>query len=101
MPSLVTIEQVRSQLRIDAGTDDALVNGLITAAERSVEVHTGRTIADGADAFGDDTPIASQAVLLLVSTWYDNRDSIAPNSAVAELPLAVTWLLWPLKRLTV
>lgn len=101
MASLVTLDQVRSQLRVDAGTEDDLITGLISAAERAVEVQTGRTIAAGNDEFGADAPIAAQAVLLLVSTWYDNRDSIAPNTAAAELPLAVTWLLWPLKRLVV
>lgn len=101
MADLVTIERVRAQLRIDAGTEDTLVEGLVMAAQRAVEVHTGRTVADGDNAFGADAPIAAQAVLLLVSTWYDNRDSVAPNTAAAELPLAVTWLLWPLKRLPV
>ncbi len=100
MPALVTLEQVRAQLRIDAGTEDSLVEGLVSAAERAVEIHTGRTIATGDVEFGADAPIAAQAVLLLVSTWYDNRESVAPNTAAAEMPLAVTWLLWPLKRMS-
>lgn len=101
MASLVTIEQVRAQLRVDPGTDDALIDGLVAAAERAVELATDRTIAPGPDEFGADTTIAGMAVLLLVSTWYDNRDAVAPNTAAAELPLAVTWLLRPLRRLTV
>lgn len=101
MADLVTMDQVRQQLRVDADTDALLIEGMVTAAVRAVELHTGRTVADGADAFGqEDTKVASQAVLMLVSTWYDNRDTSAPASST-ELPLAVSWMLWPLKRLSV
>lgn len=102
MSELVTIQQVLEQLRVDPDTDNALIHGMLAAATRAVEIHTGRTVAEGADAFGEqDGKVAAQAILLLVSTWYDNRDSVASNTSAAEMPLAVSWLLWPLKRLTV
>lgn len=101
MAELITMEQVREQLDIDEGVDVALVTGFVAAATRAVEIHTGRTVADGPTTFGNDAPVAAQAVLLLVRTWYDNPEAVAPNAAALELPLAVTWLLWPLKRLSV
>ncbi len=102
MPRLVTIDQVWDQLRVDAGSDDQLIDGMVAAAERAVEIHTGRTIDPGANEFGEqDSKVAAQAVLLLVNVWYDNRDGLAGGTVSGELPLAVTWLLWPLKRLTV
>ena len=101
MADLVTANQVRQQLDLDDGVDEALIAGFIAAATRAVELHTGRTVADGATTFGDDAPVAATAVLLLVRTWYDNPDALAPNTAATELPLAVTWLLWPLTRLSV
>lgn len=101
MADLVTMEQVREQLDLEAGVDATLVTGLVAAATRAVELHTGRTVADGPTTFGNDAPVAAQAVLLLVRTWYDNPEAVAPNSAALELPLAVSWLLWPLKRLSV
>jgi uncharacterized phage protein (predicted DNA packaging) len=102
MASLVTLEQVRAHLRVDDTTDAALIEGMVAAAERAVEIATERTIAPGLAEFGpEDSKIAAQAVLLLVTTWYDNRDGLGSGQATAELPHAVTWLLWPLKRLTV
>ena len=38
---------------------------------------------------------------MLVTTWFDNRDSVTTTGVASELPLAVSWLLWPLKRLSV
>ncbi len=98
MVELVSIEQVREQLDLDEGADVALVTALVDAATRAVEVHTGRTIEDGPAAFGKDAPVAAMATLLLIRTWYDNPEAVASNSAAVELPLAVSWLLWPLKR---
>lgn len=101
MADLVTMEQVREQLDLDDGADVTLVTGLVAAATRAVEVHTGRTVEDGPVGLGNDKPVAAMAALLLIRTWYDNPEAVASNSAAIELPLAVTWLLWPLKRLTV
>lgn len=101
MDELVTLEQVRQQLDLDEGVDAALLAGLVAAATRAVELNTGRTVAEGATAFGPDAPVAAMAVLLLVRTWYDNPEAVASNSAAVELPLAVSWLLWPLKRFAI
>lgn len=98
---LVTPEQARQQLRVDEGVDEALIDGLVVAATRLVEVCTGRTVADGDDAFGPDASIAGQAVLMLVRSWYDNPDPVLIAAAPVELPPAVAVLLWPLKRLKV
>lgn len=101
MADLVTLEQVQQQLDLDEGVDETLILGFIAAAARAIELHTGRTVADGVNTLGADRPVAATAALLLIRTWYDNPDALAPNTAATELPLAVTWLLWPLKRLTV
>ncbi|MEH3121985.1 MAG: head-tail connector protein [Sphingomonas phyllosphaerae] len=100
MADLVTIDQVREHLDLDEGADVTLLTGLIAAASRTIELQTGRTLADGPTTFGDDKPVAAMAALLLIRTWYDNPEAVSANSAVVELPLAVSWLLWPLKRLT-
>lgn len=101
MAALVTMAQVREQLDLDDGVDETLITGFIAAATRAVELHTGRTVAAGDTTFGDDAPVAAQAALLLIRTWYDNPEAVSANSNAIELPLAVTWLLWPLKRLSV
>lgn len=102
MGSPLNIERVRQQLRVDGNNEDELVSGLIAAATRAVEVHTGMTFSDGPTAFAtEDVELASTAALMLITNWYDNRDGIAVGAAAVELPHAVTWLLWPLKRLSV
>lgn len=102
MASPLTMTRVRQQLGVVTDDSDELIFGLIAAATRSVEIHTGMTFADGPNVFtNDDAEVAAQAALMLVTTWFDNRDSIAANGTATELPLAVTWLLWPLKRLSV
>lgn len=103
MAELVTIEQARLQLKVDPGPRDALIRQYLAAATRMVELETGRTVEPGSAAeFGDaDRPVAAQAVMMLVRGWYDRPDGISPNTAASELPFAVSFLLWPLKRLTV
>ena len=46
----------------------------------------------------DDFAIVIQAMLLLCGHWYRNREAVAGGGAPAELPLAVTWLLQPLRQ---
>ncbi|MBY9062305.1 head-tail connector protein [Sphingomonas yunnanensis] len=102
MAELVTIEQARMQLKVDPGPLDSLIRQYLEAATRMVELETGRTVEPGTAEFGDkDRPVAAQAVMMLVRAWYDRPDGIAPNTAASELPFAVSFLLWPLKRLTV
>lgn len=97
----LTIQRVRQHLRIDADGEDALIFGFVAAAQRAVENYTGRTFAEGAQTFSEeDLEVAGLAALMMISTWYDNRASSAPGTT-SELPLAVTWLLWPLKRLVI
>lgn len=102
MATPLTLEQARLQLKLETNEEDQLVVGLLAAATRAVEIHTGRTFAAGVQAFEPaDADVAAQAALMLVTAWYDNREGYSINAASAELPLAVTWLLWPLKRLTI
>ena len=101
MASPLTIDRVLQHLRVEGDDDDELVFGLLASATRAVENYTGRTFAEGDWAFNsEDADVAALAALLLIGTWYDNRASLAPG-ATSELPLAVTWLLWPLKRFVV
>ena len=95
MADLVTMEQVREQLYIDEGADVTLVTGLVAAATRAVELHTGRTVADGDATFGNDAPVAAMAVLLLVRTWYDNPEAVAFTKAVRAGLLARGFTLKP------
>ncbi|MDX5984692.1 head-tail connector protein [Sphingomonas echinoides] len=48
----------------------------------------------------DDLAAVKQAIFLLVENWYSNRGAAVVDirGVPTELPLAVTWLLWPLTQ---
>lgn len=48
----------------------------------------------------DDLAVATQAMLLLIEGWYSHRGAIAVDTRgiPTEVPLAVTWLLAPLRQ---
>lgn len=48
----------------------------------------------------DDLTVVGQAIRLLIGGWYRNRESVQVDArgSPAEIPLAVTWLLEPLRQ---
>lgn len=48
----------------------------------------------------DDLTMVKQAIFLLVENWYSNRGAavVDTKGIPTELPLAVSWLLWPLTQ---
>lgn len=48
----------------------------------------------------DDLAAVKQAIFLLIENWYSNRGAavVDTKGVPTELPLAVTWLLWPLTQ---
>jgi len=93
----VTLEQVKTHLRLGASDrEDAYLNILIGAARRAIENLTGRDIAVDAPTLDDrDKDVVAQASLLLIGQWYSNREAVGVN--VSEIPLAVQFLLNPLR----
>ncbi len=100
----VKLDQVKSHLRIDPteDSDDAHLALLVIAARRAIEQRTGRAVVgEAADIGDDDAMVVAMSVLMLVGAWYANREAVVVGSAApAELPLAVEWLIAPLRRFT-
>lgn len=100
MIEIVTIPELREQLRIDEdGEQDAALAGLIMAARRAIEnridgiiVGTEPTIKE------DDLPVARQAILMLAAHWYVHRTPVS-GQTVTALPMSVEWMIGPLSRL--
>ena len=94
---LVTLEQVKMHLRLGASDrEDAYLNILIGAARRAIENLTGRDIAVDVPTLDErDRDVVAQASLLLIGQWYSNREAVGVN--VSEIPLAVQFLLNPLR----
>lgn len=95
MTELVALLDIKRNLRLkeSATNEDAHLERLLAAAKRMVEFETNRTLAGEVPTLaGDDLAAANLAILLLVATWYQDRD------AEGSLPRAAMWLLRPLYR---
>ncbi len=93
----VTLEQVKTHLRLgSSGREDAYLMILIAAARRAIENLTGRDIAVDVPTLDErDKDVVAQASLLLIGQWYSNREAVGVK--VSEIPLAVQFLLNPLR----
>lgn len=91
MIDLVSLEDVRHQLRLDDDdtSEDVLLEGYIAAAARLCGAYTGLAIATAAD---DDRAVIKQAMLMTIAHWHANRE--AGDAA----PAAVAWLLRPIRK---
>lgn len=97
------LELLKSQARIDTDEEDELLKSYVAAALAHVELHCDRVLVDPApgQALLPEqmalTPDVWQAVVLLVSHWYANREAVVTGTTTA-LPLGVERLLWYRKR---
>jgi len=91
----VSISVIKSHLNIDAEYtgDDNYLCALEAAAENAVEIHIGRRLVDLVDSYSGALPAALvHAILLLIGTWYMNRESIG-SSSMKELPHCYDYLV--------
>lgn len=94
----VTLDQVKTHLRLEttATEEDDYIKILMAAALRSIENSTGRDLAVTWPTLDQrDQVVVGQAVFLLVGHWYANREAVGKDGG--EMPLAVQWLIAPLR----
>lgn len=90
--AIITLEEMKEYLSFtdDLGTlDDALISGIVDAAEAHIDRLLGFTVSA---TYGgvDQAPVPAdlkQAVKMLAALWYDNRDGEA--DARSQMPLGV------------
>jgi uncharacterized phage protein (predicted DNA packaging) len=66
---IVSLEEVKTWLRVDFADDDALLTTLINAAELYLKNATGVE-------FDDTNSLAKLFCMTLISDWYENREMI-------------------------
>jgi hypothetical protein len=96
---IVTLDQIKVHLRLDESADDETVylTALRDASLRAIENETGHMIAETWPSLDQrDQTVIAQAALLLIGHWYANREAVGKDGG--EMPLAVQWLLMPIKR---
>lgn len=66
---IVSLDEVKTWLRVDFTDDDALLTTLISAAEQYLKNATGNT-------FDSSNELAQLFCLVLVADWYENRELV-------------------------
>lgn len=96
---MVTLEQIRAHCRIDDDSEDELLEQYRYAALEVLKTQTGRNwYFQGVDIPETDSnglhynAATSQAMLLLIGGWYQNRES---GGAQNEIPAAFYHLVQP------
>jgi len=84
----MTLEELKIYLRIDGQEDDGLINGLLLAAKEYLK-NAGTAVEIG--------DLYELAVKLLVSHWYENRNTVLVGSISKELEFALTTIITQLR----
>lgn len=94
--SALTLADVRTHLGFTAGevTDDGYLELLMAGALRSTENFIDRAVS----VDDPDEGAINTAMLLLIGHWYANREAVAVGTQKAEMPMAVSWLLMPVRK---
>jgi uncharacterized phage protein (predicted DNA packaging) len=82
---MIDLFTIKDYLRVDHDLDDASIEGLIEAAESYI-------LSLCRDFDDDMPPEIRQAILILVSHWYDNR-ALVSKDRQQEIPFAVSALI--------
>lgn len=103
---MLSLELVKEHLRLDTDycDEDALLLSYIKAAKRRVETYTRRTLITSDESVENKDTIlqyggdVEMSMLLLIGSWYANRESVVIGNAVNALPQAFEALLQPYVR---
>lgn len=96
MTDLITLEDLKSHMRITVADDDAMLANKITAASEWLLGFTGATYADQ-----DAVPAPmKEACRLLAAHWYENSEASVTISGVTaqDLPFGVMDLIQPYRE---
>ena len=85
--AVVTLEQIKVHLNLTGSDDDALLNDKVAAAQDHVERLLGFQIETEYPDGGP--PSLKQAVLMLASWWYEQREAALTGTIVASVPHGV------------
>lgn len=81
---ILTLEEVKNDLRVDLEEDDDLIENLIAAAQRYLENATGKEYPE-TDENGEKIDYSLEKVYmnLLIAYWYENRSATSSSKASA------------------
>jgi uncharacterized phage protein (predicted DNA packaging) len=90
----ITLEEVKKHINVDNDyhEDDIYITSLIEVCEDAVQRHICNTFVNLLDTDNNLPSALKHAILLLIATYYANRETIAFASA-NEIPLSYSYLL--------
>ena len=80
---IMKLEDIKLYMRVDTDADDALITGLIAAAQQYIHETTGLV-------YDDNNNIHQLVCKLLVAHWYEHREIVGDDK---EVPYTATRLL--------
>ncbi len=113
---MLELDIIKSHVRLepDETEEDTLLETYSNAARRLVENKTGRTLyateaeipKDSEGNVTDEHALVldddlTTAMLLIIGTWYANRESVVVGTITATLPMAVEALIGPYQHFNV
>lgn len=101
---MIDLALVKSHLRVDGAEEDALIQAYTDAALNTFEMWTNRKLVPAADPLPDPvenylnlSKSIEQGALLLIGSWYANRESVVIGTITSEVPMATKALWMPHK----
>lgn len=79
---IVTLETVKAQLKIDHDNDDQLLREHMSNALSYAEQYQGKSYIGSAP--NEMRGTTRQAILLLITSWYENRDGVSARQTSAN-----------------
>lgn len=94
MKCYISTDEVKQQLNIDCwyAEDDKYLLHLITVVQDAVERHIDHELSDLENEDGDIPDGLKHAMLLLIGTFYENRESVTHSNAV-KVPHTFDYLI--------
>ena len=87
----MTVDELKTYLRIDNDEEDDLLSSLLTAAESYIKQTTGKTLKGEADISTDE--LYCVCVKLMVSHWYENRAAQVVGAVINDFDYSVKALI--------
>lgn len=87
--SIIDLDQIKAQLRIDDSDNDDVLEQKIAAAQNHLERLLGFKIEETYGGDGQDPipPALTECVLQLAAHWYENRQSVLVGETGQEMPI--------------
>ena len=101
MAKYIALEEARNHLRVDFTEDDQYIENLVNLTEELVEVEIEANLEDLEDEEGKIPKGLKQAMLMLISHYYEVREPVLIGTGVNKIPFAYEYLIQPYKNYTI